>query len=197
MSEHQTTHLFGPFRLDPQDQTLLQDGEPVPLSPKGWQILWYLIQRPGELVSKEELLREIWPDQIVEEGSLFQQVSHLRRTLGDNPRSPTYILTIPGKGYLFNHPVTLEVQEFPPVANPGREHPAPAISAPGLSKESRGFRSIANGSDWFKSDLSRRWVAGGLAVGGLLGTILLWIAFSARQPPPSATEPVPTLLPLV
>ena len=197
MSEHQTTHLFGPFRLDPQDQILLQDGEPVPLSLKGWQILWYLIQRPGELISKEELLSEIWPDQMVEEGSLFQQISHLRKTLGDNPRSPSYILTVPGKGYLFNHPVTIEVQEIPPEANPGREHPAPAISAPGLSKESRGVPSIANGSDWFRSDLSRRWVAGGLAVGGLLGTILLWIAFSARQPPPSATEPVPTLLPLV
>jgi Tol biopolymer transport system component/DNA-binding winged helix-turn-helix (wHTH) protein len=197
MSKHDTTYLFGPFRLDPQDQMLLRDGEPVPLSPKGGQILRYLLQRPGELVSKDELLRELWQEQIVEEGALVQQVSHLRKALGDNPRSPSFILTIPGKGYLFNHPVTFEVPEISPMADGPREEPTPSLPAPGLSVEPLAVPSTENGTDWFRSYVSRRWLAGGLAVGGLLGTILLWIAFSSRQPPPSATEPVPTMLPLV
>ena len=202
MSKQQTTYHFGPFRLDPQAKQLFRDEAPIPMRRKSWEILWLLLQHPGQLISKQEILNQIWPEQIVEEGYLTQHISMLRRILGDDPRTQSYILTIPGKGYLFNHPVTLHVQGMPPVAE---EKPTPSFSPPSLSEEplgvpsikvveeARGEPAIASDVTNFRSHFLGRW----LAVGGLLGTILFWIAFPPQQSPPSVSEPVLTVLPLV
>ena len=84
-----TNHLyaFGDFRLDPQNRTLRLGEEPIALTPKAFEVLLLLIQHSGQVVSKDELMRAIWPDSFVEESNLTQTVFMLRKALGENRRS--------------------------------------------------------------------------------------------------------------
>ncbi len=75
---------FGEFRIDESQRVLLRQGLPVPLPPKVFDTLIALVQDSGDIVEKEELIRRIWPDTFVEENSLSQHVSILRRALGDH-----------------------------------------------------------------------------------------------------------------
>ena len=97
---------FGPFRLDLSEHTLLRDGHPVPLTPKIFDVLRVLVQNGGHLVEKERLLKEVWPDSFVEEGTLNRSVSVLRKALGERPSEQKYIETMPKRGYRFVAPVT-------------------------------------------------------------------------------------------
>lgn len=99
----QEKHLyeFGPFRLDPVKRRLLRDGEPVPLTPKAFETLLALVEQGGRTVEKEELMRRVWPGTVVEENNLNQNITALRRCLGDSRRASQYIATIPGLGYRF------------------------------------------------------------------------------------------------
>jgi DNA-binding winged helix-turn-helix (wHTH) protein len=92
---------FGPFRLDPVKRRLLRDGEPVPLTPKAFDTLLALVRQSGKTIEKDELMKEVWPDAVVEENNLNQNISALRRTLGDSRDESRYIATIPGLGYRF------------------------------------------------------------------------------------------------
>ena len=102
------TYTFGQFRLEVERNRLLHDGEPVQLRRKSYEILLLLVEHPGEIITKEQIISTVWPDQMVEENNLTQQIYKLRRLLGDTPKDQNYILTVPGKGYLFNKPVTKE-----------------------------------------------------------------------------------------
>ncbi|HEV2863518.1 MAG TPA: LpqB family beta-propeller domain-containing protein [Pyrinomonadaceae bacterium] len=99
----QEKHLyeFGPFRLDPVKRRLLRDGEPVQLTPKAFETLLALVEQGGRTVEKEELMRRVWPGTVVEENNLNQNITALRRCLGDSRRASRYIATIPGLGYRF------------------------------------------------------------------------------------------------
>jgi eukaryotic-like serine/threonine-protein kinase len=90
---------FGPFRVDAEKETLLRAGEPVPLTPKTFQILLVLVRRNKELVTKDELMKAVWPDTFVEEANLSRNIFMLRKALGENPQDHQYILTVPGRGY--------------------------------------------------------------------------------------------------
>ena len=96
-------HLFefGPFRLDAKEHLLLRDGEPVPLEPKVFDTLLLLIRNSGHLLEKDELLNKVWPDAVIEEGSLTRNISTLRRVLGDGENGLRYIETVPTRGYRF------------------------------------------------------------------------------------------------
>ena len=72
-------YLFGDFRLDPTERVLFRGDRPVPLTPKAVETLLALVERHGRLVTKEELLRIVWPDAFVEENNLAQHISVLRR----------------------------------------------------------------------------------------------------------------------
>jgi DNA-binding winged helix-turn-helix (wHTH) protein len=76
---------FDEFALDSSRRALLRFDKPVSLASKAFDVLFYLVANPGRVVTKEELLKAIWPDSYVEEGNLAQHVSALRRVLGDNP----------------------------------------------------------------------------------------------------------------
>jgi DNA-binding winged helix-turn-helix (wHTH) protein len=69
---------FGPFRLDPAERLLARGGQPVALTPKAFDLLVYLVQRPGRLAEKRELMAALWPDTVVEEANLAYTVSALR-----------------------------------------------------------------------------------------------------------------------
>jgi eukaryotic-like serine/threonine-protein kinase len=92
---------FGSFRLDARECLLLRDGEAIAITPKAFETLLVLVQNSGHLMLKEELLNAVWPDSFVEEVNLSQNVSILRRVLGDTAQESRYIATVPGKGYRF------------------------------------------------------------------------------------------------
>ena len=104
--EAQVLYEFDSFRLNPCDHSLLRGGKPVSLTPKSFEILVALIQSNGRLVTKDELMKKIWPDSFVEEANLTVNVSALRRALGDTPEHQQYIETVPKLGYRFIAPVT-------------------------------------------------------------------------------------------
>jgi Tol biopolymer transport system component/DNA-binding winged helix-turn-helix (wHTH) protein len=99
----QERHLyeFGPFRLDPVKRRLLRDGEPVQLTPKAFDTLLALVQQSGKTVEKDDLMRRVWPGAVVEENNLNQNITALRKCLGDSRQASRYIATIPGLGYRF------------------------------------------------------------------------------------------------
>ena len=92
---------FGVFRIDANKRLLLKDGEVVPLAPKAFDTLLLLVENSGQLVSKDELMSRLWPDTVVEEGSLTRNVYVLRKALGEERGQHLYIVTIPGQGYRF------------------------------------------------------------------------------------------------
>jgi eukaryotic-like serine/threonine-protein kinase len=96
---------FGPFRMDPDKQVLLRDGQLIAVTPKAFETLLVLVRRGREVVSKEELLKEVWPDSFVEEANLSQHIFKLRKALGDTLEGERYIVTLPGRGYRFAVPV--------------------------------------------------------------------------------------------
>ena len=100
------SYQFGPFRLDLSEHTLLRDGQPVPITPKVFDVLAVLVRHSGHLVVKDTLLREVWPGSFVEEGALNRTVSVLRKALGDSPSGQKYIETVPKRGYRFVAPVS-------------------------------------------------------------------------------------------
>ena len=102
---------FGPFRVDPVKQVLLREGEPVPVTPKTLETLLILVRHSREVVSKDELMKELWPDSFVEESNLSQNIFMLRKALGDTPENRRYIVTLPGKGYRFVAEVRTVAQE--------------------------------------------------------------------------------------
>lgn len=92
---------FGRFRLIPERQLLLRDGVPIPLGSRALDLLTTLVQRSGELVTKDELMAATWPDVFVHDSNLKVNMCTLRRSLGDTQKQPTYVATIPGRGYRF------------------------------------------------------------------------------------------------
>ena len=94
-----STYEFGPFRLEPAERRLVRDREPVALTPKAFDLLVFLVEHPDRLLKKEELLEHLWPGVFVEEVNLAQNISAIRRALGDG--RDTYIQTVAGAGYRF------------------------------------------------------------------------------------------------
>jgi Tol biopolymer transport system component/DNA-binding winged helix-turn-helix (wHTH) protein len=96
---------FGPFRLDADERVLLIDGATVALTPKEIELLMALVRNAGRVVSKEELLREVWPDTFVSEKTLAQNVFTLRKALAREDAERQYVETAPRRGYRFCVPV--------------------------------------------------------------------------------------------
>lgn len=97
---------FGPFRVDPEKEILLRADEHVPLTPKNFQILLTLVRHGKEVVTKDDLMKAVWPDTFVEETNLTRNVFELRKALGESKEN-RYIITVPGRGYRFAEDVRL------------------------------------------------------------------------------------------
>ena len=98
-------YRFGPFVLDPAEQSLLRDGESVRLTRLDFELLLVLLGNAGHLVRKDELLQQLWPGTVVEEGNLTKHVSMLRKALGDREEAARMIETVPRVGFRFIAPV--------------------------------------------------------------------------------------------
>lgn len=134
---------FGRFRLDAGERVLRRDRELVPLTPKVFDILLALVERGGHIVEKDDLMKRVWPDTFVEEGNLTQNVSMLRKALGENPGSPQFIETVARRGYRF-------VANVKPGADAALELPEVVIESPTLPSESVSL------PEYLPSDLVRR-----------------------------------------
>ena len=136
-------YQFARFRLDPAKRSLSRDGVPVPLSSKAFDTLLHLIRHQGQVVSKHDLMLAIWPDTVVEENNLNQNISTLRRVLGETRGDNLYIATVPGRGYQFvpsveailapepepSAPLTLAVLPFENLsAQPDRDYMADGLT---------------------------------------------------------------------
>src|SRR6266498_1340845 len=93
---------FGGFQLDLAKRLLRRlDGTPVPLTPRVFETLLYMVEHHDSALDKERIMEAVWPDSIVEENNLAQAISKLRQVFGETPGSHGYIVTVPGRGYRF------------------------------------------------------------------------------------------------
>lgn len=174
------SYEFGPFRLDPAERRLLRMGEPVPLTPKCFDLLVVFVENSGHLLEKQELMERVWPDQFVEESNLSFSVSTLRKALGKAEGDKPYIETVKKKGFRFAAPVR-EVNGGLTIVHdsvvPATEQPAEAATptpAPLPAEAGAGERRPVIGKR-----LSRGVVAGLLAG---LALLVLVVFLLARRP---------------
>ena len=120
-----SSYRFGRFLLEPERRTLSADGQPVPLSSRGFDLLQLLIEHRSRVVGKDEILSAVWHGTIVEENNLAVQISALRRALGEGG-GPSSIVTVPGQGYRF----VAEVFEHTPPPHAVDPPPLPAFAVP-------------------------------------------------------------------
>jgi DNA-binding winged helix-turn-helix (wHTH) protein/TolB-like protein len=97
----QVVYEFAGFCVDTVRRRLLCGGAPISVTSKAFDTLLLLIERRGTTVTKSELMNSVWPDAVVEENNLTQQISTLRRVLGERPNDHRFIVTVPGRGYCF------------------------------------------------------------------------------------------------
>ena len=118
---------FGPFRLNPTRRVLLRDGKPLRLGSRALDLLIALVDNGKDLISKEDLLKRVWPDTFIEEANLRVHIAALRKLLGDEGTGDQYISTVAGRGYCFVAPVVrLDEAAGDPVSTLS---PAPAETA--------------------------------------------------------------------
>src|ERR1035441_5685717 len=189
----QELYRFEGFELDPCKRILSRDDDPVSLTPKAFDVLSYLVLNPGRVVTKDELLKAVWPDSFVEEGNLAQYISALRRALGNKS---FLIVTVPGHGYQFAAQVFADhlQTEIPVDALPEqgtgdiyvqrvRERtqmviesvPAPAVALSGVAKSSR--------------RVAFRWASASLLAGALIA-LAATQAWKRLAPPPQLRKVV-------
>lgn len=118
-NEDRQLYEFGPFRLDARQRRLSKDGEPLQVAPKGLEILIFLAQHPGEVVTKDELIHNVWPDSFVEEANLSQNIFLLRKALGEKASENRYIATVSGRGYRFVCDLRNVAEERAKASEPG------------------------------------------------------------------------------
>src|SRR6202050_3275562 len=102
---------FGKFQIDARTRTVRREKAIVTLNSRSFDVLLYFVQNPGRALAREEILKNVWPDAFVDEHSLAQSISVLRRALEEKPGDNDYIVTLPGRGYQFVSPITVIPQE--------------------------------------------------------------------------------------
>ena len=171
-AEKRIVYEFGGFRLE-ADRRLLKraDGVPIALTAKAFDTLLYLVEHRGETLDKDTLLRDIWPELVVEENNLTQNISTLRQVLGESRGENRFIVTVPRKGYRFVADVfERDARVAAPVAIPVRD----AAMLPEDRTEPfrlKGGRGL--------------WIAAALLL-PVVAAVLLWLPRGAPAPPPMA-----------
>ena len=166
-------YAFGPFCLNRSTRELLRGNEIIALTPKAFDTLAVLVAYRDRVVEKAELLQEVWPDVVVGEETLTQNIATLRKALGDNPDRPEYIATVPRHGYRFVAPVQMVEEDQPP---PG-ERIGPGESAP--------RRPVITGMP----------VALAAAAGIAIGLLVAWAVPRGTRMPSSSTGVVRLVVP--
>src|SRR5437762_5834504 len=177
---------FGEFRLDAARRLLWRNGAQVPLTPRVFETLLYLVEHYDTVLDKECLMEAVWPDSIVEENNLTQNISTLRRVFGETPGSHHYIVTVPGRGYRF----VADVKVREPAADQ-QGQTGPKITVEPAARETEGVAPVSQ-SDHPATVRSLRPVL--LAVGAVLGLSVAALFFwrGGTQNPPEAPGKTPS-----
>jgi TolB-like protein/DNA-binding winged helix-turn-helix (wHTH) protein len=183
----QVVYRFNGFRLDPGRRLLFgADGQPIGLKPKVFATLLYLVERPGELVNKEELLAAVWPHVVVEENNLNKAISTLRQVFGETRDSHRFIVTEPGQGYRFVASVE--------AASEAATEPPPMLAKPAVG---------ASALDPGMESKRPKWVLAAVAIAAAVVAAagVYWLATPQADPVDSAAPAPPrnsiALLPFV
>lgn len=132
-------YRFGEFELFADENELHRNGEGVPLTPKMYDMLRVLVRNHGQILDKDTLLKEVWPDSFVEEGNISFNIRQLRKALNDDVQAPLFIETVPRRGYRF----IAEVEEVDPSSAPEQSdetrHPPASASLPATAVSRRRF----------------------------------------------------------
>ena len=160
-------YAFGEFRFDPKGRVLFRSGEMVPLFPKAIEVLACLVENPGQVTTKEDLLAKVWPDTFVEESTLTRSISVLRKALGDTPDGHAFILTVPKRGYRF----VAEVREEP-AKNGTAGSPLDSGSSTPHPQARNGLRAHS----WRRF----AWIAGIVATAIVATALLMWMRLRTK-----------------
>jgi DNA-binding winged helix-turn-helix (wHTH) protein/TolB-like protein len=160
-----TRYRFGPFDLDPGEGTLVRNGIRVRLQDLPYRLLVMLVERPGEILTREEVRQHLWPENTFVEfdNSLGVAIRKVRESLNDNADAPQYVATIPRRGYRFVAPVIVETREEPAeVGPPLQQHEIPSqipLSGPPIPVKPALYRRNVY---WFASAMGLLLLAAGL-----------------------------------
>jgi eukaryotic-like serine/threonine-protein kinase len=162
---------FGPYRIDPSRNLLLRGSQPVPLTSKAFETLLTLVEHSDQDVSKEELMRKLWPDTFVEEANLVQHISMVRKALGETPHDRRYIITLPGRGYRFAEKVRTLSRE-------GTDSPGRYASSSGVMGQTKEL--LVPGISTLAQVRRRRWLAiFGITAAAVL--LAIWLSIVHRH----------------
>jgi len=171
-------YRFNEFELNPSGRAFLRRGKPVWLSPKAFEVLTCLVVNSGRVVTKDELLKAVWPDSFVEESNLAQHISALRKAFGEKSN---FIATIPGRGYQFTAAVEAESS---PVLHAGA--PAGEILVQGVRERTHMVieeSSLAPPEKISRFHVSARWVAASLLIAALIAVGVTYEMERLSKPP--------------
>ncbi len=173
---------FDPYRLDAAERLLLRDGVPVPLEPKVFETLLVLIRHGGRLVTKDQLMKEVWPDTFVEESNLVRHISILRKALSRGNEEPPYIETVSKLGYRFvGHVRAPTVEQTEVILQSATV--SVVVEDEESSSRTNGRVDTTNKQQEFSS-IKRRWLAGGLtlaiAAAGVTAAAVYFRLFASR-----------------
>jgi DNA-binding winged helix-turn-helix (wHTH) protein/tetratricopeptide (TPR) repeat protein/TolB-like protein len=179
---------FGPFVLEPETGRLYRGDHVIPLAPKPFETLLYLVRRPGRVVSKAELMETLWHDTYVTEDVLVQSMVEVRRALGDQAKTPRYVQTLPRRGYQFVEAVRELEPALPPAPEPSAD--PPSATAPSAQREPSAPAPLAAGegatNGWGHT---RRMLALGTVL-AMIAALALWLALRPRAVPAVVAEPL-------
>jgi eukaryotic-like serine/threonine-protein kinase len=172
-------YRFGQFALDSRKRTVSRADSIVPLTPKAFDVLLFLVQNSNRLVTKEELLQAVWGYTFVEEGNLTQYISHLRKALGDNSEDARLIVTIARKGYQFTARVTVVAESTDATKNTALQ--AIATETPKSDARLFDIPDMENGTKSSRPPLGlRKWIATATLLAILL--LAVWLYRTYRRP---------------
>ena len=173
---------FGEFQLDAAKRLLRRrDGTPVPLTPKVFDTLLYMVEHNDGVLDKERIMEAVWPDSIVEENNLAQAIWKLRQVFEEKPGSHNYIVTVPGRGYRFVAEVIK--RSAPPIGEIAEELPANALDeATPADVATSGETKVEEHKP--STNFAWRWVAAAIAILALLAFFFL----KGRSPRSSAAN---------
>jgi DNA-binding winged helix-turn-helix (wHTH) protein/TolB-like protein len=178
---------FGPFVLDTVQHVLLREQQAVPLTPKTYDALLVLVKNSGRMLTKEELMRAVWPDSFVEESNLTQQISTIRKTLRESPGEDLYIVTVAGRGYRFTASVkawsTEDLDQ-----NTELLAPIKLVPTPGVERAARALNESEEAFPVGARDIVRRHWHNAVIILLVLGVGLGAVVYSRYQRPAAARQ---------
>jgi DNA-binding winged helix-turn-helix (wHTH) protein len=129
-------YRFGSFTLDIAQHVVTRDGMPVPITPKAFDILLFLLQHANQTVAKQDLMKAVWPDTFVQEGTVTQNIPLLRKALAEHDENSALIVTVARQGYRLSAQVAVACEVIS----------GDAAVASGTARRSRASTSLAHGS---------------------------------------------------